>query len=287
MKVLIDNFKKGDLVSSGAMLAYFLLFSLFPFLIFFLNLLALIAAGKQTTIIEAMKYLPENVNSMVKPVVISLINSSSGTLLSASFILAVWSGSNGIIKLMREINLAFGNNTRRGFFKERLLGIVFTLALAALLILLISSRVFGNVIINAVYSILGENEFIGVIWGYFRSLVPLLFMILVFTLLYKFSASNKDKRNLRFRDVLPGAIFTTITWIALTIAFAFYVDNFGNYDKTYGSLGGIIVLMTWLFLSSIIMIVGAYVASAYVDIKNRKNYKNTIYANIKKYQEEN
>ncbi len=281
IKMMFSKIKNGDLVSTGAMLAYFMLFSLFPFLMFFLNIIGFIAEGKESVIFRALEFLPANVMEMVKPVVTSLINSSSGTLLSVTLIIALWSGSNGIMKLMREINEAFGNEEGRGFVLDRLLSILFTVALSFLLIIMISGRVFGNVIINAVYSIIGENRLIGMIWEYFRALAPIIFMIIIFTLLYKFAPNRKDIK-VSFLDALPGSIFTSVSWILISRAFAFYVDNFGNYDKTYGSLGGIIVLLTWLYLSSMIMILGAYLSSSFMYIRCMKDYNKTIFANIKK-----
>lgn len=281
-KILIKKVKTGDLMSSGAMLAYFLLFSMFPFLMFFLNILAFLAEGRESEIFRALKFLPDNVISVIRPVIVSLINSSSGTLLSITLIIALWSGSNGIMKLIREINIAFGHEESRSFIKDRIISILFTIALSLILILMISGRVFGNVIINTVYSFIGQNEYIGILWNYFRSLVPLIFMVLVFTLLYKIAPNRGPNTKIKLLDVIPGSIFTSFAWIILTIAFAYYVDNFGNYDRTYGSIGGIIVLMTWLYLSSMIMILGAYISSALIEVKNMKDYDKTIHASIKK-----
>lgn len=281
VKMMFYKIKNGDLVSTGAMLAYFLLFSIFPFLMFFLNIIGFIAEGNELVIFRALEILPANVMEIIRPVITSLINSSSGTLLSITLIIALWSGSNGIMKLIREINGAFGNEGGRGFIKDRLLSIVFTVALSLLLILMISARVFGNVIINAVYSIIGEHRFVGMIWDYFRDLAPIIFMIIIFTLLYKLAPDRKDVK-VSFLDALPGSIFTAIAWILISRAFAYYVDNFGNYDRTYGSLGGIIVLLTWLYLSSMIMILGAYISSSIMQIRDMKDYDKTIFANVKK-----
>ena len=87
-------------------------------------------------------------------------------------------------------------------------------------------------------------------------------MIYIFALLYKFSPCVEKRKNIRLKNTLPGAIFTTIGWIITSSCFSYYVSNFGKYSTTYGSVGGVIVLLVWLYISSIIIILGGEVNAA-------------------------
>jgi membrane protein len=81
-------------------------------------------------------------------------------------------------------------------------------------------------------------------------------MILIFSLMYRFIPSIRNGRKINLKHAIPGAVFTTLGWIVTSSIFSYYVNNFGNYSKTYGSLGGIVILLIWLYLSSIIIILG-------------------------------
>lgn len=277
---LLERVKKADLPSTGAMLAYFLLFSIFPFLIFVLNLISL-TVGDYRAVIEVLDYLPANVKSMLLSIIIGIVSSSSGTLMSFSLLLAIWAGSNAIMKLMQEINEAFGVKENRKFIMARVYGILFTIALGVLIVIMMVSNVFGKAIISLINNVLGTTLYIDRLWNYLFKYAPFFFITLVFALLYRISPNLDKKNKIRIRDVLPGATFTSIMWIIVTVAFSYYVDNFGNYDATYGSLGGIVVLMLWFYISSMIMILGAYVSASYIFVK-RKRYLDTMSENIER-----
>src|SRR5699024_8226898 len=118
------------------------------------------------------------------------------------------------------------------------------------------SLVFGEIIGNKIFELLDlENEFL-VIWRNIRFIIPIVFMIIIFALLYKYSPCVKDRDDIRFKYTIPGGIFATVGWILASIIFSYYVNNFGNYSVTYGALGGIIVMLIWLYMSAIIILIG-------------------------------
>ena len=89
-------------------------------------------------------------------------------------------------------------------------------------------------------------------WNMFRYIVMATFMIAAFTFIYQYTPN----RRLKFRDVLPGSLFSTAGWIIISIGFSFYVDNFANYSNLYGGIAAIFILMMWIYLSSIILLIG-------------------------------
>ena len=135
----------------------------------------------------------------------------------------------------------------------------FTIALLLLIILVFSTLIFGEVLANKLFTALGLNFFFSILWAYVRILIPLVYMILIFALLYKYSPSRKKTFKISFRNALPGATFTTLGWMLTSILFSYYVNNFGNFALTYGSLVGIIVLFIWLYISSFIIVLGGEV----------------------------
>lgn len=278
---LLERVNEDQVVTSGAELAYFLLFSLFPFLIFLLNIVGMMPIASTGAITNAIGYLPDNVSDVLTPIVDSMIRSSSGTLLSASLILALWSGSNGLISVVRQMNKAYNLEETRSFVVLRLHGLLYTLSLVLLIILLLVSQVFADLIINAVYSLFGYHSLVDMLWQIFRNLIPLVVMILGFTLFYRFGPNFKHHTKITFSEALIGGAFTSIAWIILSVGFSFYVDNFSNFDATYGSLGGVIALMTWLFLSSLVIMLGAQISATYVSVIKNRKYRPSIHETVK------
>jgi len=115
--------------------------------------------------------------------------------------------------------------------------------------------VFGRWIGDQLNRLLDDPPGFESVWGPLQYVTPLVILIAVFTALY-WIAPN---RQIKIREAFPGAVFATIGWLLTSLAFSFYVNNFGNFTKTYGSLGGIIILLTWLYFSSIIIMVGGEV----------------------------
>jgi membrane protein len=97
-------------------------------------------------------------------------------------------------------------------------------------------------------------------------------MIFIFALIYKYSPNIKSGDTLSLKSTFPGAVFTSLSWIILSLIFSYYVSNFGRYSVTYGSLGGVIVLLVWLFISSIVIILGGEINATLKNLKNR-DYK--------------
>lgn len=285
--LIIDKIKSENILDTGAMLAYYMLFSLFPLLIFILNITAMVASGYQALILNYIQVFPDNIIAILEPSIISIIKSSSSTLLSFSLLLSLWSGSNGVIKLMNEVSKAFKSRAKRGFITERLMGIFFTIAFGAIMIILLLSNVFGRQIYLKITSILGPSKGFDTIWTVATQVFPFFIMIVVFTLLYRFSPQKDIKKKLTYQEVLIGAVFTSLVWTCITYVFSFFVNTFSSFDKTYGSLAGIIALLLWLYLSSITVILGAYLAAVIWEGKEMDKRKKTINYSIKKIKAEN
>ncbi len=255
IKDLLYRMKEDSVTAMGAQLAYYLILSIFPFIIFFLNLLSYTPIARDDVLQNLIVILPSDTQRLITELLSETINKSSDTLLSLGAITGIWAASRGIMSLIKSLNKAYGVEEKRSYIELRGVAILFTLALLVLLLIVLATLVFGEIIGNMIFDYIGLTEKFIIIWKYLRIIISVGFMILTFTLLYKFSPSIRNNK-IKFKHTLPGAIFTSIGWIIISGLFSFYVNNFGNYGKTYGSLGGIIILLVWLYISSIIVITG-------------------------------
>jgi membrane protein len=241
------------LVAGGV--TYALLLALFPGLAALVAIYGLILnpAQVEAQVGALSGVLPEESRQLLATELHSLVSASSGTLgVSAvvALLLALWSASRGMSGLITALNIAYEEKERRGFFKLNALAIGLTLGL-----------VIGGLIIIALMGVLpAAIQLIGMggttKWLLLGFEWPLLVAIVLtgLAIIYRY-APDRDKPQWRW--VSPGAISATCLWLIGSIAFTIYVANFNSYDKTYGSLGGAIILLTWLYLSSFIVLLGA------------------------------
>ncbi|NMA86485.1 MAG: YihY/virulence factor BrkB family protein [Tissierellia bacterium] len=270
--IFLDKFFHGifedEVPAVGGQLTYFLILSIFPFLIFFLNILSYTSIAQEEILDNLLIVLPIETQILLKGIVREIVGYSSETLLSVGIILSLWTGSLGITAIIRAVNKAYDVEKRRPYWKLKGLAIIFTVALALVLIIVLSMLVFGEVIGRRIFAIFGATHVFYHIWEFFRIIIPFLSMVIIFALLYKFSPTPGQGVDISFREAIPGALFAAVGWIIASMVFSFYVNNFGNYSKTYGSLGGIIILLLWLYISSITILLGGEINGAYAYVKN-------------------
>lgn len=245
-----------DIIPTGAQLTYFIVLSIFPFLILFLNILSYTPLVSPDIINSALEYLPNDAENILSGFVEDLIAGSGQGLLSLAAIGGIWSASAGVKPMIMAINRAYDFKETRSYFKVKGLSILFTLALLGLLLLVILTLVFGEIIGRQAFDLLNLGDEFVALWTYVRFIIPIAFMVIIFSLLYKFSPCVKDRNDIRFKYTIPGGLFATLGWILASAVFSFYVNNFANYSVTYGALGGIIVMLIWLYISAIIILVG-------------------------------
>ncbi len=266
---LFYRFNDDDVTAIGAQLAYYLTLAIFPFLIFFLSILQFTPLADVDVLKELLSPLPGETGKLFYNLISNIIEDGSIALLSFGAIGSIWSSSNGVMALMKAVNRAFDLDEDRPYLKLKGLSILFTLGLFIVLIVAFTVLIFGEVIFDAIF--VSYTWPTVVIWKILKLLIPLIFMVLVITILYKYSPSIKEGIKIKFSESIPGAIFASLLWIVLSVGFSFYVSNFGNYSRTYGSLGGVIVFLLWLYMSSIVIVLGAEVNATLMSMKDKKN----------------
>jgi membrane protein len=243
------------LVSGGV--TYAVLLALFPALAALVSIYGLLLdPGQVERQVAALSdILPQESTQMIADQLHKLVTASHGSLgISAgiALLLALWSASRGMSGLISALDIAYQQKETRGFFKLNMIAIGLTLLML----------VGGTVIIALVGVLPAAIQIIGLEssakWLLLVLEWPLLIAVVMtgLAVLYRYAP---DRKTARWRWVSPGAIVATVLWLLGSVAFTVYVSHFNSYDKTYGSLGGVVVMLTWLYLSSFVALLGAVI----------------------------
>jgi membrane protein len=266
LKLLWHRIEEDDIPGLSAQLAYFFLLSLFPLLIFIFTLLPYLQIPYHDILGSIREFAPPETMELIEKNVNYVMNNRNGGLLSIGIIGTMWSASNGIHALVRAFNKAYNVKESRSFIVSRGMAILLTFGMIFVFIVAVLLPIFGREIGVFLFSYLGfKSEFLQ-IWDMLRLVVSAIILFLIFTGLYWIAPNVK----LRCRSAFPGAAFATIGWILSSYALSFYVGNFGNFSLTYGSIGAIIVLLIWLYISGFIIIIGGEINAFYSE-KSKSN----------------
>lgn len=253
MKFLMEYSNYREINSKAAEMSFYLLLSFFPFLIFTISLVV------YTPIIKISKYifllkkiLPLSAFNIVSSLMQSAIENRSFSFLILSFILAMYTMSRAVLSLIRGMNRSYNIRETRPYFEVLFISLVFVIMLVVLIFTSMIFLVFGERLGSFLFNLIGLDQYFMYIWNLCRYVVGIITVIIILMNLYRFTPNKK----LHFKDVLPGAIVSTLCWLIASFCYSFYSNNFARYDIIYGSLGGIIVLMTWVYLSSWTILIG-------------------------------
>ena len=258
---------RDSLVDRASSLAYNFMLAIFPGLIFLFTLIPYIPiSGFQDQLMSLIEMiLPANSYGAVQTTLKDIIKNQNGGLLSFGFLAALFFSTNGVNNLMQAFNKASLQPETRGWFKQRLVAITLT-------VLTVFALLFGLAIITVSEFIISrlksEIQFKDWFWVYIITFVRWFILVIVYftaiSVLYRYGPSYPKKWKL----FSPGAWLATILALLTTWGFAFYINNFGNYNKIYGSIGTLIVIMIWLFLNSLIILIG-FELNASIDLSKR------------------
>ena len=252
---LYNESKRVTIISRANAMAFSFLLSLFPAIIFLFTVATLLPIynsfeNEINSYINhimpsnAGKQLQETIKSLVKP---------DARFLSLGFLLAIYFSSNGMLSLMGGFEKTHLKSFRkRPAWKKRLIAIFLTMQLGVLLAASVVLIILGNTAITWVFDFAQLTHFAANVVELFRWLVTLTLFYFSIALIYRYGAALQNK----FRWLTPGASLATVLSIVSSLAFSFYVESFGTYNKVYGSIGTIIVIMLWMQLNCFILLVG-------------------------------
>ncbi len=253
----IEEFIEDDMTTYAAALAYQTLFSLFPFALFLVALLGFlqIPGFFDWLLDQARAVLPEQAMGVVEQVIGQIRGQSSGGLLSLGIIIALWAASSGVRMLTSALNAAYDVAEDRPAWKRYPLSIFYTIVLAIVIILAVGLMLVGPQVMEWLADQIGLGALFVTLWAWLRLPVAILLLMVVVALVY-YLLPNVDQP---FRFITPGSVLAVVVWIAASFGFSFYVSNFASYSATYGSLGAVIVLLLYFFISAAVLLFGAEV----------------------------
>lgn len=246
----VKNEYKADSVSNVAgAVTFFAVLAVFPFLLFLVALASVIIDPAQAEVLiqELGRVAPEAVTQIIGQRLKDLAAGDNVGLLTVGGLGAIWAASGGVVALMDALNTVYDVEESRPFWKVRGIAILVTLAGAALSIL----ASLAMVAMPAVAKWLGEP--LGTVVMWLRLPFAGILMMLVWALIYYFLPDVKQK----FKFITPGSVVGVIVWLVASWGFSMYVRNFGKYDANYGALGGVIVMLLWMWISSQVILLGA------------------------------
>ena len=254
-KELAKRIKDIDVTGLGAQLAFFFLLSIFPLLIFLVTLLPYLNLSTDQIYNFLQEVAPAEVYTIIEETLNEILTNQNGGLLSFGIIATIWSASLGMNALINSLNHSYGVEENRPLLIARGMSILSTVLMIFIMIVALVLPIFGRQIGLFIFSFLGLEESFLDIWNAIRFIIPPFIIFAVCSVIYWVAPNIR----LDVRSVIVGAAFTTIGWLAISYGFSLYVNNFANYSATYGSIGGIIILMIWLYLSAMLLLIGGQI----------------------------
>lgn len=266
--LIMDFVKKCDddhVAAFGAMSAFFVLLSLFPFMIFFLTLTKYAPFTKDDIINILTQMISFERSALITGLVNEIYRKTGASIFTISIIAALWSSSRGVYAIVKGLNAVYDIDDDRNYLVLRIFSLFCTVIFAILIIAMLILWVFGSSLYRYICK---QMPVLASLAGYFmhkRLLMTVIVLTLLFMMIYRFIPGRKAS----FRKQWPGALIAALGWMLISAGCSFYVENFNNFSYVYGSMAGIIILLLWLhFCMSMIF----YGAEINYFLENKKYY---------------
>ena len=258
-----------DLMSAAAQVAFYFAFSLFPLLLFLVSLFGIVMVSADDMRTEMFFYLrqvmPGSAFDLVQKTIEEITQSSSGGKLTLGLLVALWSASAGLDSIRIALNGVYNLTETRPWWKTKLVSLLMTLGLGILVTIALGVVFYGgkfvSLVLNSISLSISSPFFLGVL----QWVTVVIVLVSIFALLYNFLPKHK-KSNWVW--ITPGAIIGILLWLLLSYAFRLYLGYFNTYDKTYGSLGAMIILMLWLYLTALVILIGGTINAVLQEFSN-------------------
>ncbi len=256
-RLYTKGFDEEDILSNAAQVAYFFLFALFPLLLFLVSIFGIVLDSAADLKVEMFDYLrqamPGSAYELVQKTIEEVTENSSGGKLTFGILIALYSASAGIDSLRVVLNGVYNVTETRPFWKTKLLALAMTLGLGILVTLALGIVLYGSRFTNLLLDSLNLPIESPVIINILQIIIAGIVLVTMFALLYNYLPQHKKPS---WSWVTPGAIIGIALWLVLSFTFRLYLSYFNTYDKTYGSLGAVIILMLWLYLTALVILIG-------------------------------
>jgi len=254
--ILTRTFKEvidDNCLGLAAQLAYYFFLSLFPALLVVVTLTSFFPYGVLDGILRWFAtFTPPEVLDIVKAQILQITKGKAG-LLTFGILGALWSSSSAMSAIIDTLNRAYGVKEGRAWWKTQVLAVILTIVMSVFVLVSLTLVLAGPEIAEHIAARVGLGPVFAIAWKILQWPVVFLLISEGFALVYYFAPDAEQ----RWRWILPGAHIATLLWLAISVAFRFYIVNFGSFNKMYGSIGAVIVLLLWFYLSGLVLLFGA------------------------------
>jgi len=257
-KETIREVSDDDVSGLSAEMAYHTILALFPFLLFLAGLTSLIdnlfRVGNLTDRIvdKAAQIMPEDATSLLRSFTEEVVNADGGIAIAIGLGGALWASSSAIGSAMKALNRAYDVEEDRGLVRRKLVSLGLTVLFGGLMLAAAILIATGGIIAGGVGEAFGWESQLVRLWNWLTLPAALALVTFAVALLYWLAPNTGHQ----LRWITPGAVLFTIGWVVASLAFAYYVANFASYNRTYGSIGAVIILLVWLYWTNFLLLVG-------------------------------
>ena len=254
LKFFAKGIIEGYLTTRAASISFSFFLAIFPFTIFLLTIIAYVPIDNfQAELIQLLEsVVPPKTWVAIDKTLTDIIKIKRGGLASLGFVLALFFANNGVNSILTSFNATFHSIEIRNFFGQLFASIILTVVLSVLFIISVALIIFSEFMVKRLEVLDIVSRFEGQMLGVAQVIVLIALIFFSITLLYYYGPANRKE----YRFFSPGALLTTLLLWATSYGFAAYVANFASYNQIYGSIGTLIIILLWIYLNSIVLLIG-------------------------------
>lgn len=266
---LYERSFEADIFSYSAQIAFYFSFAIFPLLYFLVSLFGILLESSEELKNELFSYLsqlmPASVFDLVKKTVEEIVANSSGGKLTLGLLVTLWSASAGVDGIRNALNAVYETKETRSIWRTKAQSLAYTLVVAVLTSLVLAIVFYGWQLVGYGLAFLGLQVSSPLVLVTVQWISILLVMLFACELIYNLLPNFKQ---IRWIWITPGSVVAIILWLMMTSGFRFYLGFFNSYNKAYGSLGAVIILMLWLYLTAVALMIGGAINSVWDEMRN-------------------
>lgn len=254
-----NEMNRDDSFGDAAKLSYYFLLALFPLLIFLTSAIGLIVGGtsmRHTLFQYLARVMPSSASQLIDSTMLEVTKSSSAGKLSLGLMLALWLASSGMGAITEALNTAYDVEETRAWWKRQLAAVLLTVGLSVLIIAALALVIGGGRLADYLAAVFGFGSAFTWVWKILQWPLALASILTAFALIYYFAP---DLRDQDWKWITPGSVIGVALWLLASFGLKSYLHFFNTYSTTYGSLGAVIILMLWLYLTGLAVLIGGEV----------------------------
>ena len=255
LKRTIGEMWADDVLNLAAQQAYYFFFALFPALLALISLASFFPVQNlvDEVVARMSTVAPPDVIQIVRDQLLKISASNAGGLLTFAFLLTIWSSSSAMMSMSNTLNVAYDITEGRPWWKVRLIAVALTIGLSFFILISMTLIIVGPTFAERAAAALQLGPAFEWTWKILQWPLVFLLVVTAVALVYYFAPDAEQD----WVWITPGSVLATTVWVLVSLGFKFYLSRFGNYNETYGTIGGVMVLLLWFYLSGVALLAGA------------------------------